>query len=246
LLCSRAQRQSPVTLAALRWRCVDWTLPAAEFLHARARGAAASAFLRISSGVRADGGSRTGGGARRGGLRVAAPGRAQRARARGAGKETGRGAGRQAREALPRPPPLGGAGPGRARGGGGGRPGADPERRRVCARPPPRARLLPPRVTRRPSARTSSIRPDRPPAPRPSITPGGAGCGRGRARGAQEPMSPPHTLPREPAGTPPPSPPGRAPEAPGGACSARLRRVHQVRVHPGAGAQRPTGSQAVC
>lgn len=52
------------------------------------------------------------------------------------------------------------------------RPGADLERRRVCALPPARARLPPPRVRRRRSARTSSIRPDRPPAPRPSIKPG--------------------------------------------------------------------------
>lgn len=57
------------------------------------------------------------------------------------------------------------------------RPGADLERRRVCALPPARARLPPPRVRRRRSVRTSSIRPDRPPAPRPSITPGGEGSG---------------------------------------------------------------------
>lgn len=72
---------------------------------------------------------------------------------------------------------------GARRRGGRGRPGADPERRRVCGRRPPRARLLPPRVTRRPSARTSSIRPDRPPAPRPSITPAQRGL-RGRRRRA--------------------------------------------------------------
>lgn len=57
------------------------------------------------------------------------------------------------------------------------RPGADLERRRVCALPPARARLPPPRVRRRRSVRTSSIRPDRPPAPRPSITSGGQGGG---------------------------------------------------------------------
>ncbi|XP_006884998.1 PREDICTED: serine/arginine repetitive matrix protein 3-like [Elephantulus edwardii] len=54
----------------------------------------------------------------------------------------------------------------------------------------PGPRLLPPRVTRRPSARTSLIRPDRPPAPRPSITLPARGCagrraeGRGRCAGA--------------------------------------------------------------
>lgn len=99
-------------------------------------------------------------------------------------EEAGPERGRQARDALPRP--LGGAGPGRAGVGGpgaAGRPGADPERRGVCARRPPRARLLPPRVRRRPSARTSSIRPDRPPAPRPSITPAGAGGGAGHGAG---------------------------------------------------------------
>lgn len=108
--------------------------------------------------------------------------------------------GRQAREALPHPPPPRRSRAGARRRGGRGRPGADPERRRVCGRRPPRARLLPPRVTRRPSARTSSIRPDRPPAPLPSITPAGParparaeaqGTPRGRrARGPQELANP--------------------------------------------------------
>lgn len=121
--------------------------------------------------------------------RLAAPGRT-----RGRGRA---GAGKEARPAHRAPGPGGFRArlPPRSRArarrrGGGGRPGADPERRRVCARPPPRARLLPPRVTRRPSARTSSIRPDRPPAPRPSIKPGGArraGAGT-RGPGARGPL----------------------------------------------------------
>lgn len=127
------------------------------------------------------------------GLRGGGAGAGTRLRPRPGGKRGGRAEeaglahGRQARDALPRPPP-----PPRSRararqrgGGGGGRPGADPERRRVCARRPPRARLPPPRVTPRPSAHTSSIRPDRPPAPRPSITRRARAAARGAARGGR-------------------------------------------------------------
>lgn len=162
-------------------------------------------------------------GLRRGGLR---PGRGcgRRQEARDAG-EWGAGSGAAAeRKRSPRTGaspgtgfrarrPLLGAGPGRARGAGAaGRPGADPERRGVCARRPPRARRLPPRVRRRPSARTSSIRPDRPPAPRPSITPAGAGGAQGTAQGRAR---------------------GREP-----ATSAREPNPGAARVRPGAGPAR--------
>lgn len=108
-------------------------------------------------------------------VRSGAPGAGSEAPAdRKRGRARAPGPGRASAPAAPSAEPGPGAPQGR------GRPAAaDLERRRVCARPPPRARLLPPRVTRRPSARTSSIRPDRPPAPRPSITPAGGGGGAG-------------------------------------------------------------------
>lgn len=140
---------------------------------------------------RAAEGARRGGAGARTRLRPLPRGKARgRARGRGAGSEAAAGRKLAPRTGAPGPGrrfrtrrPLRGAVAGARRRGGRGRPGADPERRRVCGRRPPRARLLPPRVTRRPSARTSSIRPDRPPAPLPSITLARRGL-RGRRRRA--------------------------------------------------------------
>lgn len=103
--------------------------------------------------------------------------------ARGAGKEAQPASGAPG-SASSAPEPGRGAPVGRWRW-----PGADLERRRVCALPPARARLPPPRVRRRRSVRTSSIRPDRPPAPRPSIKPGQRGRRRVHGAGGSPPPS---------------------------------------------------------